>query len=181
MAQNLGHDLRHGLSGHLCARGGRRGGQGADDYRQPRPWCDQGFICDKVRQYGRRVYSPDRLLHPTRRAGTKGSDKYVRISWDEAISEIAKRFQGIRREWGGEAILLYHYGGSNGILSDGGLDGLYFARPGASRLDKTICAVPTTQVALGMYGEMRNESAEGAFRARSDGHPHWTGPTYLTP
>lgn len=113
-----------------------------------------GFICDKVRQYGQRLYHPDRLLHPMRRAGAKGSDEYVRISWDEAIDEIAKRFEGISREWGGEAILPYHYGGSNGLLSEGGLDALYFARLGASRLDKTICAAPTTAVALGMYGKM---------------------------
>ena len=113
-----------------------------------------GFICDKVRQYSRRVYHEDRLLHPMRRAGAKGSDEYVRLSWDEAIGEITDRFEAIKKEWGGEAILPYHYGGSNGLLSDGGLDRLYFARLGASRLDKTICAVPTTEVAIGMYGKI---------------------------
>jgi len=113
-----------------------------------------GFICSKVRRYGKRVYHPDRLLHPMRRTGSKGSDDYERISWDDAIAEITERFDGIKREFGGEAILPYHYGGSNGFLSDGGLDGLYFARLGASRLDKTICAVPTTEVATGMYGKM---------------------------
>ncbi len=125
-----------------------------------------GFICDKVRQYGQRAYHPDRVLHPMRRGGAKGSDEYVRISWDEAIGEITKRFEGIRREWGGEAILPYHYGGSNGLLSDGGLDGLYFARLGASRLGKTICAVPTTQV-VGMYGKMPGVSFEAYPSART--------------
>ena len=126
-----------------------------------------GFICDKVRQYGKRVYHPDRLLHPMRRGGTKGSDEYVRISWDEAIGKITERFQQIRREWGGEAILPYHYGGSNGLLSDGGLDRLYFARLGASRLDKTICAAPTTEVALGMYGKMPGVPFEAYPSART--------------
>ena len=113
-----------------------------------------GFICDKVRQYGKRVYHPDRLLDPMRRSGPKGSGQYDRIGWDEAIDEIAGRFASIQEEYGSEAILPYHYGGSNGLLSDGGLDALYFARLGASRLDKTICAVPTTEVATGMYGKM---------------------------
>ena len=126
-----------------------------------------GFICDKVRQFGRRVHHPDRLLHPMHRAGAKGSDRYVRISWDEAIGEIAKRLKGITREWGGEAILPYHYGGSNGLLSDGGLDALYFTRLGASRLDKTICAAPTTQVALGMYGKMPGVPFEAYPSART--------------
>jgi len=126
-----------------------------------------GFICDKVRQYGQRVYHPDRLLHPMRRGGSKGSDEYDRISWDEAIAEITERFEQIRRAWGGEAILPYHYGGSNGLLSDGGLDRLYFARVGASRLDKTICAVPTTEVALGMYGKMPGVPFEAYPSART--------------
>lgn len=126
-----------------------------------------GFICDKVRQYGRRVHHPDRLLHPMRLAGTKGSGEYVRISWNEAIREITDRFERITRRWGGEAILPYHYGGSNGLLSEGGLDALYFARLGASRLGKTICAVPTTQVALGMYGKMPGVAFEHYTKART--------------
>ena len=62
-----------------------------------------GFICAKVRQYGKRVYHPDRLLHPMRRAGAKGSSEFVAISWDEAITEITERFGEIGREWGAEA------------------------------------------------------------------------------
>ena len=113
-----------------------------------------GFICDKVRQYGKRVYHTDRLQHPMRRTGPKGSGRFERIGWDGAITVITERFSSISEEYGAEAILPYHYGGSNGLLSDGGLDALYFARLGASRLDKTICAVPTTEVATGMYGKM---------------------------
>ncbi len=126
-----------------------------------------GFICDKVRQYGERVYHADRLLHPMRRSGAKASGEFVRISWEEAIAEITERFERIRREWGGEAILPYHYGGSNGLLSDGSMDRLYFASLGASRLDKTICAVPTTEVALGMYGKMPGVPFEAYPSARA--------------
>ncbi len=57
-----------------------------------------GFICDKVRRFGQRVYHPDRLLHPMRRAGVKGSEEYVPISWDEAIGEITERFELISDE-----------------------------------------------------------------------------------
>ena len=55
---------------------------------------------------------------------------------------------------GPEAVLPYHYGGSNGALTDGFSDSLYFARLGASRLAKTICAAPTSEVSQGMYGKM---------------------------
>ena len=113
-----------------------------------------GFICSKVRRFGKRVYHEDRLLYPLRRTGAKGQAEFDRISWDEAIETITERFQKIREEVGGEAILPYYYGGSNGFMTDELVDSIYFARLGASRLAKTICAAPTTAVATDMYGKM---------------------------
>lgn len=113
-----------------------------------------GFICDKISRFARRVYHEDRLLYPLRRNGPKGSGQFVRISWDEAIAEITARFTSIIRQWGGEAILPYHYGGSNGLLGDSFLDTFYFATLGASRMAKTLCAAPSTAVAMDMYGRM---------------------------
>ena len=113
-----------------------------------------GFICDKIAHFDRRVYHEDRLLYPMRRQGRKGNGEFVRISWDEAIAEITDRFKSILRKWGGEAILPYHYGGSNGLLGDKFLDDFYFATLGASRMAKTLCAAPSTEVATGMYGKM---------------------------
>jgi anaerobic selenocysteine-containing dehydrogenase len=113
-----------------------------------------GFICSKVSRFGRRLSHVDRVLYPKRRVGAKGAMQFERISWEAAIAEITDRFRDISSEWGGEAILPYHYGGSNGVLTDGFMDSLYFARLGASRLAKTVCAAPTTAVALGMYGKM---------------------------
>lgn len=114
----------------------------------------RGFICDKISRFGRRVYHGDRVLYPQRRRGPKGAGRFERISWDDAIAQITERFQQILRQWGGEAILPYHYGGSNGLLTDGLLDDLYFAKLGASRLARTLCAAPATEVAIGMYGKM---------------------------
>ena len=114
----------------------------------------QGFICSKVSRFDRRLYHKDRLLYPMRRVGPKGDAAFERISWDDAIVDINGRFREIAGQWGAEAILPYHYGGSNGVLTDGFLDDLYFARLETSRLQKTICAAPTTEVAMGMYGKM---------------------------
>ena len=113
-----------------------------------------GFICNKVSRFAERIYHPDRILFPLRRSGPKGTGAFVRISWQEAIVEVVGRFQEILQQWGGEAILPYHYGGSNGLLGDGFLDDFFFAKLGASRLAKTLCAAPTTEVATGMYGKM---------------------------
>lgn len=125
-----------------------------------------GFICAKVSRFARRVYHEDRLLYPMRRSGPKGSERFARISWDEALGEITERLAAVRDEWGGEAILPYSYGGSNGFLTDGFLDQLFFARLGASRLAKTICAAPTTAVARGMYGRMPGVAFEDYPDAR---------------
>jgi anaerobic selenocysteine-containing dehydrogenase len=114
----------------------------------------EGFICDKVARFDRRVYHEDRLLYPMRRIGKKGEGQFVRISWDEAIEEITTRFKSIIQQWGGEAILPYNYGGSNGLLGDKFLDDVYFAMLGASRIAKTLCAAPSTEVSVGMYGRM---------------------------
>lgn len=113
-----------------------------------------GFICTKVSRFAQRLYHDDRLLYPLRRAGDKGSGTFTRISWDDAIGEIVARFSEVRDRWGGEAILPYHYGGSNGLLTDELIDHAFFARLGASRLAKTICAAPSGAVATGMYGKM---------------------------
>src|SRR3954470_18056448 len=70
----------------------------------------QGFLCTKVNRYVERTYHRDRLLHPMRRVGPKGTGQFERISWKEAIDEIAERLNAVRRsEHGPEAILPYSY------------------------------------------------------------------------
>jgi anaerobic selenocysteine-containing dehydrogenase len=100
----------------------------------------QGFLCAKVNQYLDRVYSPDRVLHPLRRVGAKGEGRFARVSWDEAIGEIASRFRGVIGAHGPQAILPYSYAGNMGLLSYGSMDRRFFHALGASLLDRTICA-----------------------------------------
>src|SRR5215471_8234175 len=52
----------------------------------------RGWLCAKVRPYLDHVYHPGRLLHPLRRSGPKGSGQWRRVTWDEAIAEIAGRW-----------------------------------------------------------------------------------------
>ena len=114
----------------------------------------RGFLCGKVAKYLDRVYSPDRVLYPMRRVGAKGAaaraasaggspaptQVWQRISWDEALEEIASRFRGIIAEFGSEAILPYSYGGTLGALNGASMDRRFFGRLGASQLDRTICS-----------------------------------------
>jgi anaerobic selenocysteine-containing dehydrogenase len=100
----------------------------------------QGFLCAKVNRYLDRVYSPDRLLHPLRRVGPKGSGRFERISWEAALDLVAERFRGVIAAHGAQAILPYSYAGNMGLLSYGSMDRRFFGALGASLLDRTICA-----------------------------------------
>lgn len=125
-----------------------------------------GFICSKVSDFTNRVYSPDRILYPMKRVGAKGSKNFEQISWDQALKEITDRYRAIIQQFGGEAILPYSYGGSNGILGQDTSDKAFFAKLGASRLERTVCSAPTTAVALAMYGKMPGVAFEDYPKAK---------------
>ena len=119
-----------------------------------------GYICAKVRRFAERVYGPDRLLYPAVRQGPKGLATFARVSWDEAFGTIAERLRDARERWGGESILPYSYGGSNGLLTQDTSDATLFRRLGASRLARTVCAAPTGAANMAMYGKMPSVTYE---------------------
>jgi anaerobic selenocysteine-containing dehydrogenase len=98
-----------------------------------------GALCTKVSRYAERTYHPERVLHPLKRVGPKGRGEFVRISWDEALSEIASRLQAIAaRE--PQAIVPYSYAGTMGLVQSESMAQRFFHTLGASLLDRTICA-----------------------------------------
>ena len=113
-----------------------------------------GYICAKVRRFPERLYGADRLLHPAVRRGPKGLGSFSQVTWAEALGLIADRMREARERWGGESILPYSYGGSNGLLTQDTSDATLFRRLGASRLARTVCAAPTGTANLAMYGKM---------------------------
>src|SRR3954453_12365176 len=112
--------------------------QGEPDHPFPR-----GFLCAKVNRYLERTYHRDRLLHPLRRTGKKGSGSFVRISWDEALDEIAHRLKAIAASPDGpQAILPYSYAGTMGLVQGSSMDRRFFHLLGGRRLDRTLCSRP---------------------------------------
>ncbi|WP_283138974.1 molybdopterin-containing oxidoreductase family protein [Rhizohabitans arisaemae] len=102
----------------------------------------RGALCVKVNRYLEHTQAPDRILHPLRRTGPKGSGTFERISWDEALDEIAERLTGVIEEFGGEAVWPYSGTGTLGYLQ--GLEGMAGRRLwnvlGASHHDADICS-----------------------------------------
>ncbi|HYT65646.1 MAG TPA: molybdopterin-dependent oxidoreductase [Vicinamibacterales bacterium] len=114
----------------------------------------RNFICAKVRRFDERVYGEDRVLYPSVRKGAKGQGTFTRVAWDEALDLIAVRMSEIKAQHGGEAILPFYYGGSNGLLTQSTNDAELWRRFGTSRLATTVCAAPTGAANLALYGKM---------------------------
>ncbi len=125
-----------------------------------------GFICGKVRRFTDHLYGDHRLLYPEIRDGAKGVGKFRRASWDEAMGLIATRMREASDEFGGESILPYSYGGSNGLLTHLSTDADLWRALGASRLARTVCAAPTGTAAEAMYGKMPGVAYEDYAAAR---------------
>jgi anaerobic selenocysteine-containing dehydrogenase len=124
----------------------------------------QGVLCTKVSRYTERTYSPERLMFPLKRSGPKGSGQFVRVTWEEAIADIAAKLKGVAADKA-EAILPYSYAGTMGWVQGEAMASRFFHKLGASLLDRTICAsaggeglVYTLGGKFGMQTEFFSES-----------------------
>ncbi|MCA2183459.1 molybdopterin-containing oxidoreductase family protein [Nonomuraea cavernae] len=102
----------------------------------------RGSLCVKVNRYLEHTRADDRILHPLRRTGPKGSGRFERISWDEALEEISVRLRGIIQEHGGEAVWPYQGTGSLGFVQgcEGAAGRRFWNVLGASRHWLNICS-----------------------------------------
>src|SRR5262249_11248079 len=114
-------------------------GAAAKLYGDPAHPFTRGTLCAKVNHYLERVYHPDRVLHPLKRVASKGEGQFVRVTWDEALTDIASRWQSIIEESGAEAILPYSSAGVQGLIQQESLDARLFGSMGCSGLDRNIC------------------------------------------
>lgn len=68
---------------------------------------NNGALCTKGANNRAYVYRSDRLTHPLKRVGARGSDEFVPISWDEAYDIIAKKLLSIKENYGPNAVAFY--------------------------------------------------------------------------
>jgi anaerobic selenocysteine-containing dehydrogenase len=102
----------------------------------------RGALCNKVADYLAYTRSPDRVLTPLRRVGPKGSHQFTRISWDEALAEIAARLGDVIARHGAEAIWPFLGTGNMGLLQGAyGAGRRLWNVLGASRHVQTICTI----------------------------------------
>src|SRR6478672_3233342 len=66
----------------------------------------RGRCCPKVQSQSALFNSPHRLLHPLKRIGVRGEGKFERVSWEQALDELAERLIRVRDEHGAEALAI---------------------------------------------------------------------------
>ena len=99
----------------------------------------QGFLCPKGQNPMQYVYSKERVLYPMKRDGKKGEGKFKRISWDQALNEIADQIKTRSASYGTDSILQYDYAGTMGHIQRY-FPSRFFNAIGASRITHTICS-----------------------------------------
>jgi anaerobic selenocysteine-containing dehydrogenase len=126
-----------------------------------------GTLCTKVSRYTERSYHPQRILHPLKRVGPKGSGRFEPVSWDQALDDIAARLTAIaaRGPHAAQAIVPYSYAGTMGLVQGESMAARFFHQLGASLLDRTICSsaggealTQTLGAKVGMRVEFFSES-----------------------
>ncbi len=100
-----------------------------------------GVICAKVARYAEREHHADRLLHPMRRTGAKGSGEFSPISWDDALDLVVENFLKAEQRHGAEAVWPYYYAGTMGLVMRDGIHRLRHVKK-YSGFHSTICVNP---------------------------------------
>ena len=113
-----------------------------------------GSLCTKVSRYPERTYHAERVLHPMKRSGPKGSGQFVPVSWNEALADIGARLSAIAARGPGaaQAIVPYSYAGTMGLVQGESMAARFFHRLGASLLDRTICSSAGGEALAATYG-----------------------------
>jgi anaerobic selenocysteine-containing dehydrogenase len=100
-----------------------------------------GVICAKVARYAEREHHKDRLLHPLRRTGAKGSGEFAPISWDDVLDLIAEKFLQTEQRFGAQSVWPYYYAGTMGLVMRDGINRLRHVKK-YSGFHSSICVNP---------------------------------------
>lgn len=60
--------------------------------------------CPRARAAAQWFHHPDRLNYPLKRAGERGEGKWQRISWEQALDEIADKLKNLKKKYGAETL-----------------------------------------------------------------------------
>lgn len=140
----------------------------------------QGRLCIRCLTLPEYTYHPQRIVHPMKRIGKRGEDKWQRISWDEAWDIIVEKINGFKKNYGAESIVVFGGTGREACLyyyplgfAAIGTPNVCYPQSGWSCYGPR-CAITDYILGAG-YPEIDNA---GYFADRYD-HPGWQLPKYI--
>ncbi|OPY74901.1 MAG: Acetylene hydratase [Syntrophorhabdus sp. PtaU1.Bin050] len=68
----------------------------------------RGRICSRGALMPDHVHHPDRINYPIKRQGERGSGKWQRLDWEEALDEVADKLKALRGKYGAETLAFTH-------------------------------------------------------------------------
>ena len=107
----------------------------------PQHPMNRGFVCIKGKAEPERLYHTERLKHPMRRAGERGEGKWEKVSWDEALDDIAGKLAAIKEQYAPESIAAIHGTGPMASLCSTLLP-YALGSPNRISVDLHICSPP---------------------------------------
>ncbi len=104
---------------------------------QPNSIRNQGQVCAKGQSGAAKLYDSDRILTPLKRTGKRGQGEWRKISWDEALGELAGRLKKLRDEGTPEKFVFHH-----GWISESAeklIDDIFLATYGTASIIRQTC------------------------------------------
>lgn len=124
---------------------------------------NSGRIDIKGATYDELVYHPDRIKHPMKRVGGRGEGKWMEISWDQALDEIATKFNEIIKKHGPEAITF----GFGTYPKGGAIPTFIFCQaigsPQHLTIDGPYCFTPHVMADVMTYGKVVKCEQTGSY------------------
>ncbi|MGD9826034.1 molybdopterin-containing oxidoreductase family protein [Desulfobacter sp.] len=68
----------------------------------------RGVICERGRLMPDHVHHPQRLNHPLKRKGEKGQGQWQRLTWEQALDEVADKLSKLKTRYGAETLAFTH-------------------------------------------------------------------------
>jgi anaerobic selenocysteine-containing dehydrogenase len=127
-----------------------------------------GVICNKVAHHSADfVHGPARLTTPLKRVGPRGTNRFERISWEQALDIIYARVSEVIGSHGPEGVMPLNYAGPHGMLAGDSISLRFFHKLGASQLyRRSMCGGVRSEAWAGTYGLVPGIGPEAAENAK---------------
>jgi len=143
----------------------------------------RGWLCSKVRDYPQQMLNSERLHQPLRRYGDKGCDRWLPITWEDAIEEICSRWQQLIARHGAHCILPYSFSGTLGLVQMQVCNARLWHRMGARALNRSICGAAAETAVKATLGSRLGVPYEQALDSRLiliwGSNPHASAPHFM--